>query len=126
MDIIIQSTGFKHAEPLAQFINEKVEGLKSDRIVRANVTLFLGPESEPENKYCEILLEVPGNDHFVKKNGTSFEVAVADCVEVLTQQIKKSKDKHNDRRQGDSAQIQDAIISAENDLEEPELEDVVK
>ena len=50
MDIIIQSLGFNAGETLEQFIKEKVSSLKSDSIVRANVTLYLGPASIPEKR----------------------------------------------------------------------------
>ena len=102
MDIIIQSLGFNAGETLERFIKEKLSGLKSDNIVRANVTLFLGPSSMPENNYCEIRLEVPGNDHFVKKHGAYFETAVSECVDVLTQKLSKVKDKHTDRLHADA------------------------
>lgn len=98
MDIIIQSLGFKAGEALENFIREKISALKSDYIVRANVTLFKGPDSNPENNYCEIRLEVPGNDHFVKKSSQYFETSVSECVDVLTQMIKKAKDINADRR----------------------------
>jgi len=126
MDIIIQSLGFSAGESLEGFIREKINGLKSDNIVRANVTLYLGPASSPENNYCEIRLEVPGNDHFVKKNGAYFETSVSECVDILTQMIKKTKDKNNDRRQAEAIVIQDAALEANNVETEPELEDVVK
>jgi len=126
MDIIIQSLGFSAGETLESFIRKKINSLKSDSIVRANVTLYLGPTSNPENNYCEIRLEVPGNDHFVKKNGVYFENSVSECVDILTQMIKKTRDKSIDRRQAESVAIQDASLEA-NDVEtEPELEDVVK
>ncbi|MES2648042.1 MAG: HPF/RaiA family ribosome-associated protein [Bacteroidota bacterium] len=126
MDIIIQSLGFNAGESLERFIREKVSGLKSDAIVRANVTLFLGPPTTPENNYCEIRLEVPGNDHFVKKQSQYFETSVSECVDVLTQMIKKNRDKNMDRRHVEAIAIQDAALEASDAETEPELEDVVK
>jgi len=126
MDIIIQSLGFKAGDSLEAFIREKVEALKSDKIVRANVTLYMGPESNPENNYCEIRLEVPGNDPFVKKHSQYFETSVSECVDVLTQMLKKSKDKHVDQRQAEAMAVQDALIEGETDETDLELEDVVK
>ena len=69
MDIIIQSVGFKASDALESFVREKVSKLDhmSDNIVRANVTFYEASKSNPENNICEIRLEVPGNDHFVKK-----------------------------------------------------------
>lgn len=126
MDVIIQSLGFKAGETLEQFVKDKLSGLKSNNIVRANVTLFLGPESNPENNFCEIRLEVPGNDHFVKKHSQYFETSVNECVDILTQMLKKSKEKYVDRRQAEASVIQDIALQSNDGEIEPELEDVVK
>lgn len=124
MDIIIQSLGFRAGEALEQVIREKVSSLNSDRIIRANVTLYKGPAGNPDADYCEIRLEVPGNDHFVKRHQANFEMAVTECVDVLAQQIKKTKDKYLDSRQGDAETIQDTIMQPGDD--DVELEDVVR
>jgi ribosome-associated translation inhibitor RaiA len=125
MDIIIQSLGFKAGDTLENFIREKINTLKSDEIVRANVTLFKGPAGNPENDYCEVRLEVPGNDHFVKKHSQYFETSLSECVEVLTQMIKKTKDKIKNGRQAEALVIQDALSDGETG-DDTELEDVVK
>lgn len=125
MDIIIQSLGFKASDALEDFIREKINALKSDHIIRANVVLYKGPANTPENDYCEIRLEVPGNDHFVKKHSPHFETSVSECVEILTQMLKKSKDKHVGNRQADATSIQDALLEGGED-NDVELEDVVK
>jgi putative sigma-54 modulation protein len=100
MDVIIQSLGFKAGDQLEGFVQEKLSKLNnmSDTIVRANVTLFKGSDANPENNYCEIRLEVPGNDHFVKKNSERFEMAVVDAVDTLQNMLRKSKEKMADRR----------------------------
>ena len=126
MDIIIQSLGFKASDSLESFIREKVNSLKNDKIVRAQVTLFKGAASDPENDFCEIRLEVPGNDLFVKKHSPQFETSVAESVEVLTHSINKMKDKSMDRRQADATRIQDELIAGEETDDDVELEDVVK
>ena len=126
MDIIIQSLGFTAGNSLEGFIQDKLQSLKSDDIVRANVVLFKGPASNPENDYCEIRLEVPGNDHFVKRNSPYFETAVSECIDVLNQSIKKAKDKNESRRQADSIEIQDAIIASDDNDNWVDLEEVVK
>ncbi len=126
MDIIVQSLGFTAGESLESFIKEKLQSLKSDDIVRANVTLYKGPASNPESDYCEIRLEVPGNDHFVKRNSPYFETAVSECIDVLNQSIKKAKDKNESRRQADAVEIQDAIIASDDNDKWVDLEEVVK
>lgn len=118
MDVIIQSLGFTAGNAIETYIKEKLSSLKSDGIIRAKVTLRVEPELGPElQNTCEILLEVPGNDHFVKRNNQYFEAAVNDCVELLAQAIKKSKEKQNDRRQADAMQIQDALMNSEEETE---------
>ena len=126
MDIIIQSLGFNAGESLENFIREKINTLKSDNIVRANVTLYKGPAGNPESDYCEIRLEVPGNDLFVKKHSQYFETSVSECVDVLSLQIKKNKDKYVDARQANENVIQDELLKGEEDDDDVELEDVVK
>ncbi len=125
MDIIIQSLGFRAGEKLEGFVREKVNTLKGDRIVRANVTLFKGPESEQENDYCEIRLEVPGNDLFVKKNSAYFETSVSECVDVLTLKLKEEKDKRTNRKV-DPNLIQDIAQQADDNDNWVDLEEVVK
>ena len=122
MDVIIQSLGFTAGEGLEGFIKEKLQVLKSDKIIRANVTLYKGPETSAESDYCEIRLEVPGNDPFVKKHSPYFETSVTECIDVLQKMINKNKDKQIDRRQAEAAEIQDALMG-DDDVD---LEDVVR
>ncbi len=128
MDIIIQSLGFQAGDTLENFIREKLHTLKSGDIVRANVTLYKGPDSNPDNSYCEIRLEIPGNDPFVKKHSPYFETSVSECVEVLTQKLQKHKSKIIDSRKAETLLIQDKINEAGEDAPDAdvELEDVVK
>ena len=95
MDIIIQSLGFKASEHLENFIREKLNKvvLESDNVIRANVTLTKGSESELQNNVCEVRLEVPGNDHFVKKSSDVFEKAISESMEALQKIIRKTRDK---------------------------------
>jgi len=104
MNIIIQSPGFKASESLETYVREKLTKLNEhdSKIIRADVTLYLGPQSEQANNYCEIRLEVPGADHFVKKNSTTFEHSVIESVEALHRMIQKDKDKNIDRRHAEN------------------------
>lgn len=101
MDIIIQSLGFKASDALESYIREHVQKIKGDKIIRADVTLYKGSEGNPNNSVCEIRLEVPGNDPFVKKGAESFEAAVAGAVEILQKVSQREKDKAIARRQAD-------------------------
>ena len=101
MDVIIQSLGFKASESLEGYIKEKLEKLSpADRIIRANVILFQGPDRATPNDYCEIRLEIPGPDLFVKEHSTYFEQAVDEAVNKLQGMLRKAKEKEVDRRQG--------------------------
>ena len=101
MDIIVQSPGFKISEALDALLREKIEKLDrhTNQIIRADVMLFKGPETEQNNNYCEIRLEVPGNDHFAKKNSSSFEHAIAECVIALHHMMERTKGKEANHRQ---------------------------
>lgn len=99
MDVIIQSLGFTAGEDLEAYIREKLGKLSpSDHIVRANVTLYLGPDRATTNTYCEIRLEVPGPDHFVKESSADFYQAVDSTVNKLQGMIRKTKEKQEDRQ----------------------------
>src|SRR6185295_9764374 len=101
MDIIIQSLGFKAGEGLEGYIEEKLGKLTpNDHIVRANVVLFLGPDKAAQNNYCEIRLEVPGNDLFIKESSPEFEQAVDSAVNKLQGMIRKQRDKQLDQWHG--------------------------
>ncbi len=95
MEINLQCIGFKASEHLETFVTEKLQKLEplAHKIIRANITLFQDGGSEPDNSYCEIRLEAPGNDPFVKKHGAGFEQSVADAVDALLNVLRKSKDK---------------------------------
>lgn len=126
MDTIIQSLGFTAGESLEKFIEDKVNTLNYDNIIRANVTLYLGPDSNPENNYCEIRLEVPGNDPFVKRKSPFFETAITECVDALAEILKRSKDKNIDRRQAEAFEIQDMMVTDHIHEDDPDQEDVMK
>lgn len=100
MQIIIQSPGFKASEALEEFIQEKVGKIHAgaDKVIRADVTLTKGAATEQSNNYCEIRLEIPGKDHFVKKNSSSFEHAIVECVDALHHLIEKHKGKEMSHR----------------------------
>lgn len=101
MDIIIQSLGFTAGEQLETYTREKLEKLTpSDNIIRANVTLFLGPDKATRSTYCEIRLEVPGPDLFIKESATEFEQAIDSAVNKLQGNLRKEKEKMIDRNQG--------------------------
>jgi putative sigma-54 modulation protein len=101
MDIIIQSLGFKASAALEEHVRVKLGKLSpSDHIIRANVILFQGPDRATPNDYCEIILEVPGNDHFVKESSPDFEQAIDSAVNKMQSILRKAKEKMVDQRHG--------------------------
>ncbi|SRR5258706_4779748 len=99
MDITIQSLGFTAGDGLEDFVREKLDRFdKEIRIMRATVTLFIGSAANPGRCYCEIRLEVPGKDIFVKKNSDTFDKAIIDTVDTLQKNIHKVKGKQLDRK----------------------------
>ena len=102
MDVIIQSLGFKAGDGLESYIREKLEKLTpNDHIVRANVTLYVGADKNTRDTFCEIRLEVPGNDLFVKESAVDdFDQAVDTTVNKLQGILRKQKEKQVDQWQG--------------------------
>ena len=104
MDIIVQSVGFKASEALDAFVREKVSKLShmTDNIIRANVTFSEASKNNDENFVCEIRLEIPGNDHFVKKASSLYEQSLLDCIDTLQTIIQKKKNKEKNDRRGEN------------------------
>jgi putative sigma-54 modulation protein len=102
MDVIIQSLGFKAGEGLESYIREKLTKLTpNDHIVRANVTMYFGADKNTPETFCEIRLEVPGNDLFVKESARDdFEQAVDSTVNKLQSLLRKEKEKRVDQWHG--------------------------
>lgn len=93
MQTLIKSVKFKASSDLEDFTRERVErlGKLNGKIVRVHVTLSLEPDSNPENKSCEILLSIPGEDPYVKKTASSFEEAVTQSVDSLEKVLRRMK-----------------------------------
>lgn len=101
MDIIIESPGFKAGENIEDYAREKFSKLHpSDNIIRANVTLYLGPDKQIPNCHCEVRLEVPGNDHFAKSAGADFYQAVDAVADILQEQLRRAREKQMDAARG--------------------------
>jgi putative sigma-54 modulation protein len=101
MNVIIQSLGFKAGSELEDYVRSKIERIKpNEGITGANVVLFMGPNRATPNDYCEIRLEVPGNDLFVKESAMEFEQAVDSAVNKLENMLRKTREKIIDRSHG--------------------------
>jgi putative sigma-54 modulation protein len=98
MDVIIQSLGFTASEDLETFVHEKMDKFnKESQIIRANVTLSIGADADPNKYCCEMRLEVPGNDLFIKKNADTFEKAIVSAADALQRSRRRAKEKLIDR-----------------------------
>ena len=95
MTVKIQSIHFDADDKLLQFIEQRVEKLKSynSDIIDAQVYLRLDKNDAMSNKIAEIKLIIPGNDLFSKKQCKSFEEAIDQAGEALRRQLIKRKEK---------------------------------
>ncbi|MEO8086154.1 MAG: ribosome-associated translation inhibitor RaiA [Bacteroidota bacterium] len=95
MKIRVQSIHFNADQKLLDFINDKVDKLVHfyDHIIEGEVFLKLDKASDLQNKIVQIKLQIPGNDLITKHQCRTFEEATDLCVEALTKQIKRHKEK---------------------------------
>ncbi len=91
----VQSIHFDADKKLLQFVEEKVEKLVHfyDQIIGSEVTLKIDKSSDNKNKIVQILIQIPGNDIIAKEQCHTFEEATDLCIEVLSRQIKRYKEK---------------------------------
>ena len=91
MDIRVESVKFDADRKLLDFIDEKVGKLERffDAIIGVEVTLSLVPGHD--NKIASILVMVPGNDLIAEKTCPTFEEAIATGVDILKENLVKTK-----------------------------------
>ena len=101
MDIVIKSINFTASSALTAFVRKKVGKLFNhcNHIIRANVVLRERKNGNFENRQCKIKLEVPGNDHIVKKKTEVHEKSVLQAVEALQKILRRKKTKLIAKRQ---------------------------
>lgn len=101
MKLKVNAVHFTADNSLVDFIQRKLNKLDQfhDRITGADVYLKLekGDKSAVQKKLVEVSLHVPGKTIFVKEQGDSFEEATDIALDVLTRQVKKVKQKQNDK-----------------------------
>jgi putative sigma-54 modulation protein len=95
MKINIQSVKFDADKKLLEFVRQKVSKLLQvhDDIIGSEVILRLENVQDEGNKIAEIILNIPGNNLFAKKQSKTFEEATDGAVDALRRQLKKQKDK---------------------------------
>ena len=99
MKLNIQSIHFDADQKLLDIVQLKCDKLDHyfDRIVSGEVFLRVEKSDSRENKLVEIKLIVPGNDLFASKNAVTFEEALDEVVEALRRQVKKLKERLQER-----------------------------
>lgn len=95
MKIRVQSIHFDADAKLLNFIQEKVDKLVHfyEHIIGGEVFLKLDKSSDMKNKIVQIKIQLPGSDLMAKEQCRTFEEATDLCMETLTRQIKKHKEK---------------------------------
>ena len=96
MKLQMQSVRFDADVKLTDFIQKRADKLETfyDRIIDGEVIMRIEPDDSRANKSIEIKLNIPGEQLFAEKKGTSFEAATDEAVEALRRQLKKYKEKH--------------------------------
>ena len=95
MKIRVQSIHFDADSKLLDFIQEKVDKLVHfyDQIISSEVFLKLDKSDDTQNKIVQIKIQMPGNDLIAREQRKTFEEATDLCVDSLSRQIKRHKEK---------------------------------
>jgi len=95
MKITVQSIHFDADRKLIDFIQEKVDKMITfyDHILGGEVFLKLDKSSDAKNKIVQIKLQIPGNDIIVSEQCRTFEEATDLCMESLSRQVKRHKER---------------------------------
>lgn len=95
MTIKFQTVNFNAKPGLEEYVEKKLSKLEQyyDKIMAAQVSLRVENVSEKENKFIDILLEVPGDDIIVKKSGQTFEECIDLSVDTLKKLVIRKKEK---------------------------------
>ncbi len=93
MNLIYETVHFKGSQDLESFVQQKMNRIfrTANDIVQARVTLSEDGQGKLENQVCEIRLEMPGNDVFVKKSATTFEQAFRVALEAARKILRRRK-----------------------------------
>ena len=99
MTIKFQTVNFNAKPGLEEYVEKKLSKIEQfyDKIITAQVTLRVENTSEKENKFVDIILEVPGDDIIVKKSGQSFEESIDLSVDTLKKLVIRKKEKTAER-----------------------------
>ncbi|MFA9390936.1 MAG: ribosome hibernation-promoting factor, HPF/YfiA family [Prolixibacteraceae bacterium] len=96
MNIKINDVHFTADQKLVEFVNKKVSKLDTyfDGILNVEVILKVIKPEAINNKEVELKISIPGKDYiFAKKEANSFEEALDMAIEAVRRQLKKFKEK---------------------------------
>ena len=100
MNVNIRSVHFDADEKLLDYIMKKVPKLGNfnDRIIQVDVFLKLDNVAHTiKDKIAEIRVQIPRHQFFVKSTSKSFEESFDDALESMVSQIKKNKEKKENK-----------------------------
>ena len=95
MEVRIQSIHFDASEKLQAFIQKKAEKLDRfyEDIKKVDVSLKVVKAETSNNKEAGVRILVPSGELYANKVCDTFEEAVDQCMEALTRQLAKFKEK---------------------------------
>lgn len=96
MNIQVNAVHFTADKKLVDFLNKKVSKLDTffDGVLNAEAILKIDKPEAANNKVVELKLSIPSNDYlFAKKQASTFEEACDLAVEAMRRQLKKYKEK---------------------------------
>ena len=95
MKVNVNAVNFTVDRKLIDFVQLRMDKLEKyyDKIVSSDVFLKVENTSDKENKFVEIIVNVPGDDFIVKKQCRTFEEAVDLTAESLERLLVKRKEK---------------------------------
>ena len=105
MILRIHSVHFDADQKLLDYVQKKVDKLETfyDRIVDGEVILrveksHLNKKEVFGNKSVELKINIPGQQLFMKESSITFEAAIDDVLERMSRQLKKQKEKRNNKK----------------------------
>ena len=95
MEVRIQAIHFDASEKLQDFIQKKVAKLEKfcDDIKKVEVSLKVVKPETAMNKEAGVKVLALNDEFFAEKVSDTFEESVDDCVDALSKQLTKAKEK---------------------------------
>lgn len=96
MNISFSFKGLEHSSGLKDYATRRLA--KLERLVSSNTQVEVFFIKEKNEKKTEIKLNHRGEDYFASEASDEFDRSIDFCVDKITKQIKKSKEKKIERR----------------------------